>query len=247
VDFQLYARVLWRFKLLFMLGLILAIALATFSFVRISSDGFTYRQAELWSSSTRLLITQQGFPLGRLLAQDPSLDPQVAAARLGIPLADPNRLNNLTILYAEIATSDTVLRRMRRDGPIPGSILANPVIVQDGRYSVPLIDITAIAPAPLEAMKLATRGATAFRTYITDQQKANKVPDRDRVVIELVTRPRQAEIYQPRSKTMPLVIFLAVMFATVGLAFLLENLRPRARPGEPAAVAVDDSAQRRTA
>ena len=59
--------------------------------------------------------------MGRLLAQDPSLDPQVAAARLGIPLADPNRLNNLTILYAELATSDTVLRRMRRDGPIRGS------------------------------------------------------------------------------------------------------------------------------
>ena len=121
------------------------------------------------------------------------------------------------------------------------------MLVQDGRYSVPLIDIVAIAPAPLEAMKLATRGATAFRTYMTDQQKANKVPDRDRVVIEIVTRPRGAEIFQPRSKTMPLVIFLAVMFATVGLAFLLENLRPLVRPGEPAAVALDDSAQRRTA
>ncbi len=50
-------------------------------------------------------------------------------------------------------------------------------------------------------------------------------------------RPRGAEIFRPRSKTMPIVIFLAVMFATVGLAFLLENLRPRARPGEPVEVA----------
>ena len=45
---------------------------------------------------------------------------------------------------------------------------------------------------------------------------------------------------------MPLVIFFAVMFATVGLAFLLENMRPRARPGEPV-VALDDSVRRRTA
>ena len=45
---------------------------------------------------------------------------------------------------------------------------------------------------------------------------------------------------------MPVVIFLAVMFATVGLAFLLENLRPRARVGEPA-VALDDTVRRRTA
>ena len=38
----------------------------------------------------------------------------------------------------------------------------------------------------------------------------------------------------PRSKTMPIVIFLAVMFATMSLVFVLENLRPR--PAEDAAV-----------
>ena len=134
MDFQLYARVLWRFKLLFVLGLLLAVALATLSVVRVSGDGLTYRQNELWSSTTRLGVTQKGFPTGRLLAQDPSLDPQKQAQRLGIPIADPNRLNSLTLLYAELATSDPVLRQMRRDGPIRGQILATPVVVQDGRY-----------------------------------------------------------------------------------------------------------------
>ena len=67
------------------------------------------------------------------------------------------------------------------------------------------------------------------------------------MVLEQVLRPRNAEIFQPRSKTMPIVIFLAVMFATVGLAFLLENLRPRARPGEPVELAHDGTARRRTA
>ena len=61
-------------------------------------------------------------------------------------------------------------------------------------------------------------------------------------------RPRGAEIFQPRSKTMPIVIFLAVMFATVGLAFLLENLRPPCAAGRAAVeLAHDDTAQRRTA
>ena len=247
MDFQLYARVLWRFKLLFLLGLMLAIALATLSLVSVSGKGLTYRQTELWTSSTRVLITQQGFPTGRLLALDPSLDPSKEAARLGIPLADPNRLNNLTILYAELATSDPVLRQMRRDGPIRGKILAAPVVVQDGRYTLPLIDLVAIAATPLEAMKLSLRSATAFQTYLTAQQRANKVPSTDRVLVEQVMRPRGAEIFQPRSKTMPIVIFLAVMFATVGLAFLLENLRPRARPGDPVELAHDGTARRRTA
>ena len=43
--------------------------------------------------------------------------------------------------------------------------------------------------------------------------------------------PRRAEIFRPRSKTMPIVIFLAVMFATVGLAFLLENVAAAGTPG----------------
>ena len=246
MDLRLYVRVLWRFRLLVAIGVLLAAGLATLSVVRVSSDGLTYRETELWSSSTRLIVTQQGFPWGRLLAQDPSLS-EDAARSLGIPLADPNRLNNLTILYAELATADPVLRLMRRDGPINGKILAAPVVVQDGRYTLPLIDVIAIATSPQRAMKLAVRGASAFETYLTEQQRINDVPTDDRVVVQQVERPRGAEIYRPRSKTMPIVIFLAVMFATVGLAFLLENVRPPARPGEPVAVAHEDASQRRTA
>ena len=246
MDFQLYARVLWRFRLLVVCGLLLATTLAMLSIVRVSSDGLKYRETELWSSSTRLIVTQQGFPWGRLLAQDPSLSAE-AAQSLGIPLADPNRLNNLTILYAELATADPVLRLMRRDGPIGGKILATPVVVQDGRYTLPLIDVIAISTSPQGAMRLASRSAKAFETYLTDQQRLNDVPKADRVVVQQVERPRGADIYRPRSKTMPIVIFLAVMFATVGLAFLLENIRPPARPGERAEAAREDTAQRRSA
>ncbi len=117
------------------------------------------------------------------------------ATRLGIPLADPNRLNNLTILYAELATSDPVLRQMRRDGPIRGKIMAAPVVVQDGRYTLPLIDIVSIAATPLAAIKLSLRGTKAFQTYLTQQQRVNKVPDTDRVLVQQVSgraRPRSS-------------------------------------------------------
>jgi hypothetical protein len=246
MDFGLYARVLWRFKLLVALGAILASALATLSLVTVTANGFQYRQKELWTSSTRLIVTQQGFPWGRLLAQDPSLSAE-AARSLGIPLADPNRLNNLTILYAELATADPVRRLMRRDGPIGGKIIANPVVVQDGRYTLPLIDLIAITTSPEGAMRLALRSANAFETYLTEQQRVNKIPKADRVIVQQVQQPRAAKIYRARSKTMPVVIFLAVMFAIVGLAFLLENVRPLARPGEPVEVADEGTARRRTA
>jgi hypothetical protein len=255
MDFRLYARVLWRFRLIVMLGLIIGLLLSVLSMARISSHGLTYRQAELWSSTTRLGVTQQGFPWGRLFATEPAApgqEPPSAAeqaARLGIPIADPNRLNNLAVLYAELATSDPVRALMRRDGPIRGKIIATPLVVGDNRIMLPLIDVTAIASTRRGAYELALRSATALESYVRDQQRTNNVPDSDRVVIQEVQRPKGADVFQPRSKTMPIVVFLAVLLATVGLAFLLENLRPRtAQVSEPTTgVGFKGAEQRRTA
>jgi hypothetical protein len=238
MDIGLYARVLWRFKPLVVLGLIVAISLAALSMLRISTSGkVAYRQSALYASTARLGVTQRGFPWGRLFAEEPSATAQAA---LGIPVADPNRLNNLAVLYAELATSDPVRQLIRRDGPIVGKLIASPVVRGDNQIMLPLIDLTAIATSPEGAIRLARRSATAFRVFITTQQAKSNVPQSDRVIVQNVIDPRKAAVYQPRSKTMPIVVFLAVMFATVGLAFLLENLRPRAPRGieveaEPAA------------
>jgi hypothetical protein len=236
MDLGLYARVIWRFRLLVVVGFILALALAVLSMARISPSGFTYRQSQLYQSTTRLGVTQNGFPWGRLFATEPSKDgaavpmtPEQQAEKLGIPIADPNRFTNLAVLYAELATSDPVRRLMLKDGPIKGQITAVPVVVQQNMV-LPFIDLTAIATTPRGAKLLASRAGDALESYIRDQQKANNVPDTDRVVIQDVLQPKKVKVYQPRSKTMSIVIFLAVMFATIGLAFLLENLRPRVRP-----------------
>ena len=100
---------------------------------------------------------------------------------------------------------------------------------------LPLIDLTAIADTPQGAMMLASRTAKALETHVREQQAANEVPPADRVVIEEVMKPKGAVVFQPRSKTMPIVVFLAVMLAVSGIAFLLENVRPRNR--EPGATA----------
>jgi hypothetical protein len=235
MDLQLFGRVLWRFRFLVACGLALAVALAILSVMRVSADGFAYRKAELWQSTTRLGVTQSGFPWGRLLAEDPTIGEQ--AKRLGIPFADPNRLNALTVLYAELATSDPVRRLMRREGPIGGKITATPVIVGETRNLLPLIDISAVATTPEGAHRLSQRAANAFDAYLRQQQAANKVPQEDRVVVQEITRPKEATLFRPRPKTMPILIFLAVSFGTVGLAFLFENIRPldrtAAAPAEP--------------
>ena len=82
-------------------------------------------------------------------------------------------------------------------------------------------------------MLSAERTARGAERLHPEQQRRTTCRRADRVVVQTGRHRHGARVFQPRSKTMPIVIFLAVMFATVGLAFLLENLRPRARPGEP--------------
>jgi hypothetical protein len=242
VDLRLFAGVLWRFKFLVLVGLMLAVVLAVLSVASVSTSGIAYRQAVLWSSTTRIGITQEGFPWGRLLVPDEFGNPTQEG---GVPQADPNRLNTLAVLYAELATSDPVRRLLAESGTIPlceqensgsgttdtsskkcGKLIATPVVVGDNRVMLPFIDLTAIAASPRAAMNLAQDSADAFATYIRTRQVANNVPADDRVIVEQLVRPKPAEVARPRSKTMPIVVFLAVMLATIGLAFLLENLRP---------------------
>lgn len=227
MDLRLYARVLSRFKVILALGLVAALALATLSLIRVSTRGISYRQSEIWSSTARLLVTQAGFPEGRLYGQAP-----VSAVPPKTPVVDPGRFNNLAVLYAQLATSDSVRALMRREGPIRGEIIATPV-VGGGEFKTPLpmIDLTALSTSRVGAIRLAERAADALTRYIQKEQQASEVPTADRAVITPVVRARRATLYRPRPKTMPIVVFLAVMFTTVGLAFLLENLRPRV--GEP--------------
>jgi hypothetical protein len=234
MDLRLYVRVLWRFRLVVAIGFVVAIALAAFSTVKLGPNGLQYRQNELWASTVRLLVTQNGFPEGRLYAQQPTEGdaiPQAGdqAKELGIPVVDPGRFNSLAILYARLANTDPILRLMSKEGPVKGKLIAVSLRDDNSGILLPLIDVTAITDSPLGALSLAARNAKALDTYIDTQQQENKVPKGDRVKIETVVAPRQAVLFQPRSKTMPMVVFFAVMFATVGLSFLLENIRPRVR------------------
>src|SRR6185312_14284597 len=122
MDFGLYVRVLWRFRVIVLLGLLLGTSLAALSLVKVGTDGVSYRQDELYAATTRLLVTQTGVPEGRLYGTSPSeaVDPNG-------PVVDPGRFNNLAVLYSELATSDPVKILMLRDGPIRGKVIANPV------------------------------------------------------------------------------------------------------------------------
>ena len=243
MDLALYARVLWRFRVLVVVGAVIACALAILSIVRVSpEDGVSYRQQEKWVSRAMLLITEPQFPEGRSVFEQ-KIPPASTnrAQRFAPGFASPERFIALANLYAELATSDPVRQIMLRNGRLNGTIEAAPVSTVNGAATLPLLSIGGIATTPERARVLARRTVTAFLQYLEQEQVQGGIPVEQRVVLEIVKRPAKVELLKGRPKTLPIVVFLTVMIVVGGIAFILENLRPpihslpieEVRPAEP--------------
>lgn len=223
-DARLFARVLWRFRHVVACGLALAIVLALLDAVRIDSHGIEYRHQPTYLSYARVFVTQQGFPWGRL---------DVSAPGSTGGVADPTRLTGLASVYSQLVTSDPVRARMARSHPPVGTIQAAPVLdPADSQSSLPIVSIAAFSSSAGNAMRLARDATRALVGYVGAQQTLNRIPAADRVQLQVVLRADHAQLEHRPSLAMPILIFLAVLAATCGLAFALENV---ARPSAAAA------------
>lgn len=234
MDLRLLGRVLWRFKFLVMGGLVLGAALAVLSICKVNLSGspwLEYRKPQVWVSYTRLLVTQRGFDLGSTAGgQDTS-----------------GRFSGLAVIYSNLVTSDPVMAIMRRQGPVRGSLQAAAVEATPGSEDyLPIISIAGFADTPGGSAQLAQRASNALQRFITQQQVEHRVRDADRVLLRPLNVAGGTKLFAPRKKTLAIVIFLTMMLASIGLALVLENLRPRTRLSDDRTVPLQpyDSARR---
>ena len=232
MDTRLYLSILWRFKPLVAAGLLLAIPLAVLSFAKVSfaggSPSLKYRQAQTWQSEAVLFVTQRGFPWGTTTPQYQPANPTEGLP--AVPTADANRLSSLAVLYAQLATTHQVQRLMRHlpakatdvsVTTIPAPPYSNPAIL-------PLISVKGLGTSSSRAAALAADQARAIIAYVGRNQQAAGTPTAKRVLVQEVQfpLPKLATVVGKRGKTLPIIVFLAVMIATLGLVFVLENMRP---------------------
>lgn len=219
MDIALYLRVLWRFRVIFACGLVIALGLAILSVVRLSFSGtgptLVYRQSPLYASDVTLQVTTKGFPSGRVPT------PQST---------DQSQFPGFAITYAQYVTSDAVLRLISPTRKLRGAIKANALVDANSGSTLPFVLIRGLMTTRLGAMELAERTGRALQLYVQQQQVANRIPPGGRTALLFVNHAQPPVLLAGRSKTRPLFIFLAVMVATMGLAFLLENMRPRIHP-----------------
>jgi len=122
---------------------------------------------------------------------------------------------------------------MLRQGPLHGLVEAVPLVSTNGSdASLPLLSVRGIATSPEGAVVVAQRASNAFQEFLDTEQDRRAIPAEQRVVLTEVRHPTLGTtvLLEGRTKTLPIVVFLTVMLAVIGLAFILENIRPRVRP-----------------
>src|SRR4051812_14874616 len=97
-----HAAVLWRFRAITAAGIGIGILLAILASYRVSFDGgpgLTPRGEETWSATSTLLVTQPGFPEGRVTLPEKQLDSGTSST--GEPAVDPNAKPSDQIQFAD--------------------------------------------------------------------------------------------------------------------------------------------------
>jgi hypothetical protein len=225
-----HAAVLWRFRLVTALGLLLGIALAIFATYDVPS--MKPRGAETWSSESSLLVTQPGFPEGRVVLPAPIVvdkdgdgqpdEPEVKQQQF----ADPGRFTMLADLYAQLAVSDQVLRRVP-EHPAPAQIQAMTVQSTSGAITLPFIKLTTMSDTAAGARKLNINMVEALRGLLEEQQSDNNIPKDERVEVIVTSAPTAPFMLSGPSKTGAILAFMLCLIGTIAVTHLLEALRNR--------------------
>jgi hypothetical protein len=217
---------------LVVVGVILSIGLALFSYVKVSSNGISYRSSETWSNEATLLFTQAGAPEYRS-----TLPPGRESA------TPPDRIATLVPLYAALVKSDPVAKPLEKRGlldpaGVSSSIDAEGVVSSLGAPA-PLMTLTATGISPAAATRLTVAATNSFIAFLEARQKNAQIPADERVEAQVVTQPSKPLLAKPRSKTGFVAILLAGLTLTVAAAFIRDNLqRTRRRTGVREANAV---------
>jgi hypothetical protein len=236
MNLSRHASVLWRFRRVTAAGVILGIALAVFASYSIGSNGLTPRGSESWSAVSQVLVTQPGFPEGRVTLPEKQIDDALTATgepaveenadpKDQVEFADPARLGYLGDVYAKFVTSDEVLSRVPGH-PVPAQVQASSFASAQGGALLPVIQLTTLGATPDAANKMNHDVYTALSDFLQERQKANEIGSAGRIELQMLVSP-DVTLMSGRKPTASVLVFMLVLLGTVAVTHLLEALRNR--------------------
>jgi hypothetical protein len=218
------------------LAAVLGIALAMLFTLKIPpTGGGMWRHPAKWESTSRLFVTQTGFPWGRTTLPDgtngPNLNSSIDGKQVGSDpndpndpkYADPGRLSLLAIIYSFISQSNTLKEINKKPLP-PGSEVTAVELSNQNEGVLPLFQLTATAETKDAADALNVERTKALTDYLTQQQEANDIPPGQRVKLSVLNKPFATKVSGHGEMIGVALVFLALA-GGIAACYLLESLR----------------------
>jgi hypothetical protein len=225
-----HAAVLWRFRVVTVLGLLLGICLAVLASYQVSGNGLTPRGTSTYASESQILVTQYGFPEGRVTLPtgatgDSAANPAATTADpRGIQFADPNRFASLADLYTHLVTTDRV--RARIPGHPDQSVISATLLpAVSGGPVLPIIQLVAKAPTAAAARSLNVASFAALRDTLIEDQRSADIKPAGRVQLSVIKASTPGSLVKGPSHTASILAFLMCLIATLAVVHLLAGLR----------------------
>jgi hypothetical protein len=222
MDLRNHIRVWWRWKSIIGVGLTLAVILAILASFSVGGGGIHWRSPAVYTSTSRLLVTQPGFPWGR--ATLPGTQPGAVTTRSSQDFASPDRFANLATIYAYLAQSAQV-NSLIRPHPLADQITVTPQFMGSGT-PLPLMTVDTKGPTPLAAQRLNLATIRATTEYLNKESDASAVPAGQRVQLDVLNPPHLGALTGGRSPMLSAVAFILALVGTLALVYILENLYP---------------------
>lgn len=230
-----HASVLWRYRTVTAAGIGLAIVFAVLASYQVRSTGLTPRSSASWSATSSILVTQPGFPEGRVTLPQQEIGagvttdgkdavPEESAPKDQLEFADPARLAALGDLYAKFLTSDEVLSRVP-ERPSASQVMASPFASSSG-VLLPVLELKTLGPTGEMARRINVNTYKALRDYLAERQSANAISTARRVDLKLLVTPKIA-LESGVKPTASVLAFFLVLLGTLAFTHLLEALRTR--------------------
>jgi hypothetical protein len=226
VDIWYHLRILWRWRVILICGLVLATALAFLVTFKPTLGGAEWRSQATFTSSSRVMVTQPGFPQGR--ATLPGSDPTQPIPPPGRKLktfAPSTRFSELAVIYSYLAQSEQV-RDLITPQPLQDQISVVTVPNPATGDPLPLLEIATTANSPGAARALNTAVIHGLREYLERYARRAGVPADERVELQILNPPESGALASGRSITLSVMVWLLAMAAALVAVYLLENLYP---------------------
>jgi capsular polysaccharide biosynthesis protein len=228
MDVPLYLRVLWSYKWLLLVGVIVAAfvgGIVGYSYV----DGqLQPRAVQTYRASTTVLVGSPQQPLYQSVIPG-------APVQEGVTPTVTRDLVSTTVVYAYIVSGSEIRTQVEAVvGPLADDEQVTAVrrTTQPagdesfpGRLTLPILDIVGSAHSPARAEEISRAANTVFQNYVKAEQDATALPEAERVQLQTLRESEATEVEGSNPLIPVILTAFGVLLLVIALIFVLYNIR----------------------